>query len=205
MIGLPYTALTNIFSDSGYIEHPVTTSTIISGISERYEVVIDLSAYRGQTIHVRNARDFSRNEDFAKTDYVMRIIVGSRVLDTNNNNVPADLVNLDFPTDTGALTHRNFQFHVINGVWKINGTGFADQNRTLAKPTPGSTEIWKLENPSGGWSMYHKMYFDVVEADACSIYSSTSDSPSSCRFQSHLSHRTWRGTIRSWFQGPRFS
>ncbi|KAF8456293.1 Cupredoxin [Terfezia claveryi] len=137
-----------IATDSGYIEHPVTASTIISGIAERYEVVVDLSAYADQTIHVRNARDFSQNEDFARTDYVMQII--------------DDLVNLNFPTDTGALTHRQFQFARTNSEWRIDDIGFADvKNRILAKPIPGSTEIWKLENPSGGWA--HPIHIHLVD------------------------------------------
>lgn len=138
------------------MEHPVTTNVLISGISERYEIVIDLSAYAGKTIHVRNAKDFSRNEDFAKTDYVMQIKVGTKVTDTTHNGpVPSDLVKLNFPTDTGSLVHRHFLFGRSNSEWRINGIGFKDvKNRIMAKPIPGSTEIWELENSSGGWGMY---------------------------------------------------
>lgn len=40
-----------------------------------------------------------------------------------------------------------------NGEWEINGVAFSDvKNRILARPTRGLTEVWELENKSGGWS-----------------------------------------------------
>lgn len=44
-------------------------------------------------------------------------------------------------------------YSVSDSEWRINGVGFADiANRILADPPRGQTEVWELENSSGGWS-----------------------------------------------------
>lgn len=61
------------------METPTDTNTLVIGIAERYEFVLDFAAYAGQTITMKNERDFSVNEDFANTDKVMQFRVGNIV------------------------------------------------------------------------------------------------------------------------------
>lgn len=61
------------------METPANTNTLVLGIAERYEFVLDFAAYAGQTITMKNERDFSHNEDYANTDKVMQFRVGNTV------------------------------------------------------------------------------------------------------------------------------
>ena len=59
-----------IASDSGLLEHPVSTSQLFIAVAERYEVVFDFSTYAGQTLELRNlekAGDIGVDEDYAET------------------------------------------------------------------------------------------------------------------------------------------
>ncbi|KAH0608854.1 uncharacterized protein H6S33_001082 [Morchella sextelata] len=151
-----------IATDAGYVENPVNTNTLIFAIAERYEIVVDFAAYAGQTLVMKNARDFSRNEDFAQTNKIMQFRVGTTVSSTAGNGaVPSTLVDLTFPTNTGTID-RHFKFERTNGEWRINGLGFADvANRILAKPNAGAVEVWELENSSGGWA--HPIHIHLID------------------------------------------
>src|SRR5690606_24846770 len=77
--------------------------------------------------------------------------------------LPAKLEeSLNWPTKPTNSIDRSFKFESTNGMWKINGVAFAEVNkRILAKPKPGSTEIWRLENGSGGWA--HPIHIHLVD------------------------------------------
>lgn len=73
------------------MESPANTNTLIIGIAERYEFVLDFAAYAGQTITMKNERDFSHNDDFANTDKIMQFRVGNTV------SSQAGIVEVSFP------------------------------------------------------------------------------------------------------------
>lgn len=155
--------ITVIGTDAGFIQSPVKTNDLILAIAERYEVIIDFSAYAGKTLTLKNARDYSKNDDFAKTDQIMQFRVGTTVTSqAGNGPIPAVLNTLTWPTKATNRIDRSFKFERNNGMWTINGVVFSDfAKRVLAKPTPGSTEIWELENSSGGWG--HPVHIHLVD------------------------------------------
>jgi bilirubin oxidase len=107
-----------VATDSGYIPSPVSTNTLILAIAERYEVIVDFTNFAGQTLTMRNARDFSRNEDFAKTNYVMEFRVGNAVTSTAGNGaIPTTLRPLTYPTKAGV--DHEFHFERTNGEWRV--------------------------------------------------------------------------------------
>ena len=142
-----------IASDAGYLEAPVTTTSMYISMAERYEVIVDFAPYKGQNIIMKNARDVFKDEDYAATDRVIQFRVGTKVTNTERNGgAPTPLGNLDLPPPKSTVD-RKFKFERTNGEWRINGVGFADvKNRILAKPQRGNLELWELENSSGGWS-----------------------------------------------------
>lgn len=149
-------------TDAGYVENPVNTNTLILAIAERWEFVVDFSSYAGKNLTMKNARDFSRNEDYAQTNKIMQFRVGTTVSSTAGNGaVPSTLVDLNFPVNPGTID-RHFKFERTNGEWRINGLGFADvANRILAKPNAGAVEVWELENSSGGWA--HPIHIHLID------------------------------------------
>ncbi|KAH7313838.1 phenol oxidase A [Stachybotrys elegans] len=137
-----------IATDAGLTERPITTQQMYLSIAERYEIVIDFTNYRGQTIDLRNVaetNDVGDEDEYAHTLEVMRFIVSSTPVQ-DNSVVPA------------TLRH----FERSNGQYQINDVAFADvNNRVLAKPALGSVEIWELENSSGGWS--HPVHIHLID------------------------------------------
>ncbi|RDW80808.1 hypothetical protein BP5796_05506 [Coleophoma crateriformis] len=156
---LPFTV---VASDSGLLSTSVSASTLEISMAERYEVIFDFSAYANSNVTMRNNRDVQADEDYNSTDKVMKFIVGGTVTDpTNNGAVPGALSTLNTPTPKSTVD-RTFRFERSGGEWTINGVTFADvKNRILAKPPRGATEVWSLENNSGGWS--HPVHIHLVD------------------------------------------
>jgi bilirubin oxidase len=107
-----------VAADSGYIPRPVSTNTLILAIAERYEIVVDFTNFAGQTLTMRNSRDFARNTDFTNTDYVMEFRVGRTVTSTAGNGaVPSILRPATFPSKT-TVDHE-FSFERTEGEWRV--------------------------------------------------------------------------------------
>ncbi|KAF2761281.1 Cupredoxin [Pseudovirgaria hyperparasitica] len=149
-------------SDAGLLTNPVATTDLPISMAERWEIVIDFAAYSGQNITLRNSRDVGADTDYLHTDKVMQFNVGTTVSDSANNGaLPTRLRDVPYPKDKTGVDHH-FKFHRSNGQWQINGVTFADpNNRVLAKPQRGTTEIWELENSSGGWT--HPIHIHLID------------------------------------------
>jgi bilirubin oxidase len=107
-----------VAADSGYIPRPVSTDTLILANAERYEIIVDFTNFAGQTLTMRNARDFARNEDFTNTNYVMEFRVGRTVTSgAGNGPVPSTLRPATFPSKT-TVDHE-FSFERTQGEWRV--------------------------------------------------------------------------------------
>ena len=151
-----------IGADTGLLTGPVTSDNLEISMAERWEVVIDFSAYAGKNVTLKNGRDVQHDEDYNSTDKVMQFVVGTQVTSQQGNgNVPSALRNVPFPPNKNGID-RSFKFGKSGGQWTVNGVTFADvQNRILAKPERGQVEIWELENSAGGWS--HPVHIHLVD------------------------------------------
>ncbi|KAF5004213.1 hypothetical protein FDECE_9295 [Fusarium decemcellulare] len=151
-----------VASDSGFMSSAVTTSKLTVAMAERWEIIVDFSDFAGQNLTMKNDREVFTDDDFSGTDRVMQFNVGSKVSsNANNGPVPSSLVSLDMPK-TGSKIDRTFKFEKDDDTYLINGVGFADvQNRIIANPPRGKTEIWSLENHSGKWS--HPIHIHMVD------------------------------------------
>ncbi|KAF8533373.1 Cupredoxin [Trichophaea hybrida] len=156
---LPFTVFA---SDAGFMSQPVTVTNMYMSIAERWEVLFDFTSFAGKNITLMNSRDVMKDDDFAGTDRVMRFVVGTSVTDSSfNNDPPSSLRTLNLPPAKSGVDH-SFRFAKSGGKWTINGVTFADvANRILAKPQRGATELWQLENNSGGWS--HPVHIHLVD------------------------------------------
>lgn len=151
-----------IGSDAGLVAKPVQTDNLEISMAERWEIVIDFSAYSGKNVTLKNNRDVQADEDYNSTDKVMRFVVGKVVTSQQGNGaLPSSLRVVPFPpTKTGV--DRTFRFERSNGEWQVNGVTFADvKNRILAKPQRGQVEIWELVNGGGGWS--HPVHIHLID------------------------------------------
>ncbi|KAL3426021.1 bilirubin oxidase [Phlyctema vagabunda] len=156
---LPFTV---IASDAGLLSSSVSASTLEIAMAERWEVIFDFSTFAKSNVTLRNNRDVQADEDYNSTDKVMKFIVGDTVTDPSNNGaVPSALSTLNTPKPKTGVD-RTFRFEKTGSEWRINGVVFSDvKNRILAKPPRGTTEVWQLENNSGGWS--HPVHIHLVD------------------------------------------
>ncbi|KAK2593549.1 hypothetical protein QQS21_008724 [Conoideocrella luteorostrata] len=157
--GIPFTV---VASDAGFMSSAITTSKLVTAMAERWEIIFDFSPFAGQNLMMRNERKVFADDDFPATDKVLRFTVGHKVSSSDNNeSLPTSLVSLDIPK-TGSKIDRIFKFEKKHGTYLINGVGFADaENRIIANPPRGKTEIWSLENHSGDWS--HPIHIHMVD------------------------------------------
>lgn len=149
-----------IASDSGLLSGPVTTSDVVISMGERYEIVVDFSAYKGQNITMKNGMEIAVIDEFDNTDKVMSFVVGNSVSDSSNNGaVPSVLnANIDWPAARDTVDHTfSFQMGGDN-LWTINGISFEDvNNRVLARPPQGTVETWNVVH-SGGFVSWHSPF-----------------------------------------------
>jgi bilirubin oxidase len=150
-----------IASDAGLLTGPVTTDNLWISMGERYEIVVDFSSFAGQNITMRNYEDVGKDEDYLRTNQVMRFVVsGTPVTDTST--VPSTLAVVNFPAPSGPGVDHHFEFDRSNGQWQINGIVFQDvNNRVLANVPRGTVEIWEFENGGGGWT--HPIHVHLVD------------------------------------------
>src|SRR5919107_24671 len=163
--GKPFTV---IATDGGFMPKPQTVTTLTIGMAERYEIVIDFADLKGTKVQllnggVKNARDYDH------TGKVMQFEVSTTVTSTDGNTVPSTLgaphpvMTLDPATSKAT---RRLRLERSNGLWVVNGETWDDVVKTryehvFAKVEPRSTEIWEVENSSGGW--FHPLHVHLVD------------------------------------------
>lgn len=157
---IPFTV---VGSDAGYLDHSVSTTSLVIAMAERWEIVIDFDKYKNQNLTLMNERDFQTNDDYPATDKVMRFVVGDgKTSSDGNGNVPDKLANLAWPASSTKID-KEFVFERTNGEWRINGVGFEDvKNRILAYPDQGKVQRWRLVNKSGGKSALRLLFFTIA-------------------------------------------
>ena len=158
-----------IATDAGLMPAPQRVTSFRHGVAERYEVVIDFSKYKpGRRVVLRNTSP-KNNIDFVNVDKVMAFDVVGDSFDKTNNSVPA-VLNPNHPAmlarESDAVQTRQFSFVREHGQWTINGQTWDDVvasrfTKVLADPLSGSTEIWELRNPSGGW--HHPAHIHFID------------------------------------------
>jgi hypothetical protein len=99
----------------------------------------------------------------------MQFEVGTTVSSTEGNSIPGTLgpVHPTMALDPAAsVATRRMRLERTNGLWVINGETWDDVVRTryehvFANVEPCSTEIWEVENSSGGW--FHPLHVHLVD------------------------------------------
>jgi bilirubin oxidase len=150
-------------SDAGLLLNPVDTTQLDISMAERWEVVVDFSAYKNSNVTLRSNKKVADNTDYLNTDKVMQFVVGSTVSNNDkNDNLPAKLRDVPFPPAHATVEHQ-FEFQRTGGEWKVNGVSWADgpEKRVLAKPQRGAVENWILKNGAGGWT--HPVHIHLID------------------------------------------
>lgn len=194
-----------IASDSGLFGAPVTTNDLVISMGERYEIVVDFSGFKGQNLTMGNNMQQAQVQEYANTDKIMRFVVGNTVSDSSNNGaVPSTLnANIAWPAQKTTVDHSfNFQLGG-QSTWTINGIDFNDvNNRVLARPQQGSTQLWELHHTGG--PAVHPVHVRKLTFHSPSRSKSLLTSVRSRKHASGLSHwrLPWCAPVRSgWPEG----
>ena len=108
-----------IASDSGLFGSPVNSNDVVIAMGERYEIVVDFSAFANQNLTLKNAFSLMGQgyTQFANMDLVMSFVVGNTVNDWSSNDVPSTLnPNIDWPEDRDQIDHT-FRFQRGGGTY----------------------------------------------------------------------------------------
>jgi spore coat protein A len=131
-----------IGSDQGLLAAPVEHDELQIAQAERFDVVIDFSAYsagRQVTLVNRLGKGGTAN--------VMRFVVARK--GTEDSHIPAKLADVQPLSRSQAVVERTFVFqrggasHHGMTLWTVNGEPF-DPDRIAADPRLGTVELWKL-------------------------------------------------------------
>ena len=129
-----------IGSDGGLLSAPVKHDEIQIAAAERFDVIVDFSAYKvGTDVTLTNTLGTG------STDAVMRFKVTKSA--TDDSSVPDKLSDVE-PLEPGPnAVHREWKFTrgVVNdhAGWTINDKAF-DPGRMDARPKLGEVEVWRF-------------------------------------------------------------
>jgi spore coat protein A len=154
--GSPAPTITCIATEAGLLTDPVKVTSWRQGMAERYEFVFDFTnAKAGEKFTLKN---LAADGDMGQ---VLQFVASGPVV--ASNPVPAKLNDYVFGEEEADVvnkkTPRHFVFERTNGEWVINGLPW--DGRVAAAPKIGDTEIWVLENKSGGW--FHPVHIHLVD------------------------------------------
>ncbi len=131
-------------SDLGLLPAPVAHGRIDMAQAERFDVVVDFSAYSaGERVTLVNEHGDGR------TAQVMQFVVARR--GAEDSRVPSRLADVRPLTRSDATVERSFTFarggasHDGVTLWTINGERF-DPDRVDAEPELGAVELWRLRS-----------------------------------------------------------
>lgn len=145
--------LVQVATEGTIVEAPRELRSLPIVPAERYEVVIDFSAYPvGTEIILRNlmGKDSTAN--------IMRFDVTGNARDTSS--LPAvlrppeeqiDATHAAPLTPPPGTPTRSFRFRRHGGEWTINKKTW-DAERIDERPREGDVEIWEFTNNAGGWT-----------------------------------------------------
>jgi FtsP/CotA-like multicopper oxidase with cupredoxin domain len=173
--------MTQIATEGGLLSRPVERQSFMIGNAERVEVVIDFSRFpdsQFQELFIENrlVQDDGRGPGgkFGDPDLVnpgtkiLKFVLEEEVPDPSQ--VPDELRPFAAISDqeiAGAV-RREFKFNRSHGLWTINGEVAGDLTQSLASPSIGRGEVWRIFNSSGGWwhpIHVHGEYMRVLRRD----------------------------------------
>ena len=169
--------LVMVATDGGLMPRARPVVEYRHGGAERYEFLIDFSAYKpGTTLDLKNLSN-KNNVDYDHTNKVMRFQVvaesalppdsaGSRTISTIPDTlVDSEAMNLTEDQATGGIKIRLERSDATN-EFQISGKSWHDvidsgYKKVLTVARPDEVHVWEIENRSGGW--FHPLHIHLVD------------------------------------------
>ncbi len=161
-----------VATDGGLMPKAEPVTQWRHGSAERYEVLIDFRGFKtGQRVLLNNLSN-TNNRDYDNTGKIMAFDVTDEPFDKNDPTalkVPGVLNPSDEAMNlvqTSGMKTRNIRVQRDGDLWTLNGKTWddviaSDYKDVLANPGLGDTEVWTIENKSGGW--FHPVHIHLVD------------------------------------------
>lgn len=160
-----------IANDGNLLTNPVPITSTQIAVAERMDVIIDFSPFAGKSIYLENR--LKQDDGRGPSGEILPAGQGNKVLRfdvvlppvADNSVDPA--TNPTFftlpttPVNQARIT-RTFRFERGNGQWQVNGK-FANCNDIRFAVKQNTSEIWKLQNNSGGWQHPIHIHFEEFQ------------------------------------------
>ncbi|MBA2239073.1 MAG: multicopper oxidase domain-containing protein [Lysobacter sp.] len=163
----PFFVITN---DGNLLETPVEATSIVLGVANRHDVIVDFSKYApGTSIVLENVMEQTNGQGPTGKQLdpgmpVMRFdVIDSNVVD--NSRIPDFLRKLPSINLSEVVAERDWVFDHDMGLWTVNGQ-FMDPTISSAEVRQGTAEIWNFRNAGTSWAHpvhVHFEEFQVIE------------------------------------------
>ena len=159
-----------IASDGGLLPAPVQVTQHQMGNAERYEIIVDFSAFPAGTQITLNDHliqtDGNKPVGVSPTgDPVLLFVVEGAAAAPDPSRVPTVLRPLSPVDMTRVVATRSLVLSQAGGIWTINGLPW-NPNVPLFQPKLGSAEIWNVSVKGGGWDHplhIHQEFFRILK------------------------------------------
>jgi bilirubin oxidase len=111
-----------IGSDGGLRPSPARTKSLVIGMAERWEVVIDFAPYAGRNLILKTTNMWTDTTYSQSMNQLLQFRISEAVSDSSNNGpLPTRLVNIHFPSKAVKATERTFTLDShMDMTWSIN-------------------------------------------------------------------------------------
>jgi FtsP/CotA-like multicopper oxidase with cupredoxin domain len=161
---------TQISSDGNLLPNSITQQSLRLSVAQRADVIIDFSLFPAGTSLILENRLEQVNgrgptDDIlaaGQGDQLMRFDIVDAVAPDQSLPPPYAFYEVPRPSpaELAAATVRTWRFERGNGQWQVNGELF-DGDVIRAEVPEGASEIWVLQNNSGGWQ--HPIHIHLEE------------------------------------------
>ncbi len=163
-----------IGTDAGLLEEPISVESIVLGVAERIDIVVDFTAkHIGdkvtlKTLPFKEGSNMKMNPNYPSFDAVIEIMqfhITKEYIDTSV--VPTKLVNIPRIKESDAIQTRKITMEIISGgIWTLDKKPY-DMNRIDQKVKLGTTEIWEIKNAIHMAHPFHVhgVHFQVLDRD----------------------------------------
>jgi hypothetical protein len=141
-----------IGSDGGLRPSPASTKSLITGMGERWEIIVDFAQFASQTLTLRATNSWT-DKEYAGMRDILQFRVGKTFLKQAGNAPLLQKFNIDvkFPTERIAATREfNFRSH-MDMMWGINSYHMdSAMDRILMRPPLGTIERYVFRSDGMG-------------------------------------------------------
>lgn len=161
-----------VISGDGNVQpEPVEAKSIVLGVAQRVDVIIDFKEYdHGTELYLENRMDQHHGHgpsgrrivdpEEIKRHRLLKFIVEGEKEAPDPSRVPAYFREFPRADVTAAKRERVWRFDYDGGIWTINGRGM-DPHRIDAAIEVNSAEIWTFRNNGSNW--WHPIHSHLSE------------------------------------------